>query len=63
MPTSVTDVTKQLSVVTTAVIRGEGAPRKLATTTQPQFLRNVADFKQETGFQIRRHTLTKLMFD
>jgi hypothetical protein len=39
------------------------APWKLATATQPHFLRNVANFKQATGFQIFRRTLRKLMFD
>jgi hypothetical protein len=30
---------------------------------QPQFLRNVTNFKQATGFQISTCTLRKLMFD
>jgi hypothetical protein len=42
---------------------GDGAPKKLATATQPQLPRNVTDFKQATGFQISRLTLSKLMFD
>jgi hypothetical protein len=42
---------------------GEGTPRKLATATQPQFPRKIADFKQATGFQISRLTLRKHMFD
>jgi hypothetical protein len=42
---------------------GEGTPMKLATATQPQFPRNVADFKQATDFQISRITLRKHMFD
>jgi hypothetical protein len=29
---------------------------------QPQFFKNVADFKQATGFQISRRTLRKLLF-
>jgi hypothetical protein len=43
--------------------KGEGTPRKLATATQPQFSRKIADFKQSTGFQISRRTLRKLTFD
>jgi hypothetical protein len=43
--------------------KGEGTPRKLATATQPQFPRKVADFKQANGFQISRRTLRKLMFE
>jgi hypothetical protein len=42
---------------------GEGTPRKLATATQPQFPRNITNFKQATGFQISRRTLRKLVFD
>jgi hypothetical protein len=41
----------------------EGTPRRLATATQPQFPRKIADFKQETGFQISRHILRNLTFD
>jgi hypothetical protein len=40
-----------------------GIPRKLATATQLKFPRNVADFKQATGFQRSRNTLSKLTFD
>jgi hypothetical protein len=43
--------------------QGEGTPRKLATATQPQFMRNVADFKQSTIYQFNKRTLKKLMFD
>jgi hypothetical protein len=43
--------------------KGEGTPSKLATATQPQLSRNVADFKQATIFQLSRRTLRKLMFD
>jgi hypothetical protein len=46
-----------------ATSKGEGTPRKLATATQPQYPRNVADFKQATGFQISRRTLRKLIFE
>jgi hypothetical protein len=42
---------------------GEGTPRKMATAMQPQFLREVTDFKQATCFQISRCTLRKLMFE
>jgi hypothetical protein len=42
---------------------GRGHTRKLATTTQPQFSRNIADLKHATGFQNIRRTLRKLMFD
>jgi hypothetical protein len=38
-------------------------PRKLATAAQPQFPRNIIDFKQATGFRISGRTLRKLMFD
>jgi hypothetical protein len=31
-----------------------GTPMKLATAMQSQFPRKIADFKQETGFQISR---------
>jgi hypothetical protein len=44
-------------------LKGEGTPRKLATATQPQFPRKIANFKQATGFQISRHTLRKLTFE
>jgi hypothetical protein len=37
--------------------------RNLATATQPRNPRNIADFKQATGFQIIRRTLRKLTFD
>jgi hypothetical protein len=43
-----------------SVTKDEATPRKLATATQLQFPRNVADFKQATGFQISRRTLRKL---
>jgi hypothetical protein len=43
--------------------KGKGIPKKLATATQPQFPRNVAGFKQATGFQISSRTLKKLMSD
>jgi hypothetical protein len=46
-----------------SVLISEDTPRKLATATQPQFPRNVADFKQAIGFQISRRTLRKLTFD
>jgi hypothetical protein len=39
------------------IFGGKGTPKKLATATQPQFPRKVANFKQATGFQISRHTL------
>jgi hypothetical protein len=43
--------------------KGEDTPRKLATATQPQYPRKIADFKQATGFLINRRTLMKLTFD
>jgi hypothetical protein len=42
---------------------GEGTPRKLATATQLQFTRIVADFNQATGFLLSVRTLSKLIFD
>jgi hypothetical protein len=44
-------------------VQGEGAPKKLATATQPQLPRNVTDFKQATDFQISRLTLSNLIFN
>jgi hypothetical protein len=41
----------------------KGTPKKLATATQPQFPKDVTDFKQATGFQISRRTLRKLISD
>jgi hypothetical protein len=41
--------------------KGEGTPRNLATATQPQFPRKIANFKEATGFQISRPTLRKLV--
>jgi hypothetical protein len=40
-----------------------GTPRELATATQPEFLRKIADFKQATGFQISRCTVRKCTLD
>jgi hypothetical protein len=41
-------------------LKGEATPRKLATATQSQFPKNVADIKQATDFQLSRRTLRKL---
>jgi hypothetical protein len=49
-------------LMTMPIFKGEGIPRKLTTTTQPQFPKKIADFKQATGFQINRRTLRKFMF-
>jgi hypothetical protein len=42
-------------------IKGEGKPRKLATASQQQFPRIIADFKQAAGFHISKRALRKLM--
>jgi hypothetical protein len=47
---------RQLSMPAFSQLRGSvvsGTQKKLATATQPQFPREITDFKQATGFQIR----------
>jgi hypothetical protein len=39
--------------------KGDSTPRKLATATQLQFPRKIADLKQATGFQISGLTVKK----
>jgi hypothetical protein len=47
----------------TSCSNGKGTPRKLATATQTQFPKKIADFKQANGFQISKRTLKKLTFE